>query len=115
METTPRFLQGVYACTGHGLDKFGPVGGGLVYTVPADKRAQLIYLRAGNSSAELISLVLLRDGKPMRLFPVGAKADTHVPLAVVEDLEPDTKIELQLAAGAGVTGMVVIDVGLLEI
>jgi hypothetical protein len=115
METTPRFLQGVYAFTGTGLDVTAPIGAGLVYTVPGDKRAQLIYLRAGNSSAELISLVLLRDGKPMRLFPVGAKADTHVPLAVVEDLEPDTKIELQLAAGAGVTGMVVIDVGLLEI
>ena len=115
METTPRFLQGVFAFTGHGLDHFGPVGDGLTYAVPADKRSQLIYMRAGNSSSGLIVLVLLRDGKPMRYFPVGAKADTHVSLAVVEDLEPDTKIELVIGAAAGEGGMVVVDVGLLEI
>jgi len=115
METTPRFLQGVYAFTGHGLDKFGPVGGGLVYTVPADKRAQLIYLRAGNSSGALITLVLMQDGKPMRYFPVGSHGTTHVPLAVVEDLEPDTKVELVIGALAGESGMVVVDVGLIEI
>jgi len=115
METTPRFLQGFFAFTGEGLDKLGPIGAGLVYAVPGDKRAQLIYIRAGNSSAELITLVLLRDGKPMRYFPVAAKGDTHVPLAVVEDLEPDTKIELVIGAPAGTSGMVVVDVGLLEI
>ncbi len=115
MESTPRFLQGVYAFTGQGLDHFGPVGSGLTYVVPADKRSQLIYLRAGNASSGLIVLVLLRDGTPMRYFPVGAKADTHVPLAVVEDLEPDTKLELVIGAAAGEGGMVVIDLGLLEI
>ncbi len=47
-------------------------------------RAQLIYLRAGNSCSEPIYLVLLRDGKTMRFFPIGAKASEHVPLVVVE-------------------------------
>jgi hypothetical protein len=115
METTPRFLQGIFTFAGQGLDALGPVGAGLVYTVPADKRAQLIYLRAGNSSDGLITLVLLQDGKPMRYFPVGAKGATHVPLAVVEDLEPDTKLELVIGAASGASGMVVVDVGLLEI
>ncbi len=115
METTPRFLQGVFAFAGHGLDKFGPVGPGLVYAVPADKRAQLIYLRAGNSSGALITFVLMQDGKPARYFPVGAHGSVHVPLAVVEDLEPDTKVELVIGALAGESGMVVVDVGILEI
>ena len=115
VETTPRFLQGVFAFNGHGLDKLGPVADGLTYVVPADKRAQLIYLRAGNSSAELMTLVMAADGKPVRYFPVGGKSATHVPLAVVEDLEPDTKLELMLSAPVGASGMVVIDVGLLEI
>jgi hypothetical protein len=75
----------------------------------------LIYLRAGNSSPELIALILMREGKPMRYFPVGARSDTHVPLAVVEDLEPDTKLEVFIVAPAGVAGAVVLDIGLLEI
>ena len=51
----------------------------------------------------------------MRYFPIAAKGTEHVPLAVVEDLEPDTKIELFVAAPAGASGTLVIDVGLLEI
>jgi hypothetical protein len=48
MEAVPRFLQGLFPF----------------------KRAQLIYLRAGNSSGELVYLLLTRDGKPMRSVPV---------------------------------------------
>jgi hypothetical protein len=51
----------------------------------------------------------------MRYFAVGARAGTHVPLAVVEDLCPETKLELLFGAPAGATGYVVIDVGLVEI
>ena len=43
----------------------------------------------------------MRDGKPMRIFPIGAKAAMHVPLAVVEDLMPDSKVEVFVAAPAG--------------
>ncbi len=75
MEAAPRFLQGVFAFKGSGFDKPTALDGKLAYTVPSDKRAQLIYLRAGNSSAELIYLLLMRDGKPMRYFPVGAKVE----------------------------------------
>ena len=115
METTPRFLNGVYRFDGKGLEAPYPLAEELTYTVPPDRRAQLVYLRAGNSSDALISLALMRDGKPMRLFPIGAKSAMHVPLAVVEDIFPETKIEVFVAAPQGASGHVVLDVGLMEI
>jgi hypothetical protein len=113
IESSPRFLQGIFPFTGAGYA--APKSLGLTYTVPSDKRCQAIYLRAGNSCAEMVALVLLRDGKPMRYFPVGAKGDSHVALAVVEDLEPDQKLEVMLAAPEGVAGTMVLDLGLMEI
>ncbi len=115
MDTTPRFLQGIFPFTGDGLGKSKLLGTTTSYMVPGDKRSQLIYLRAGNSSGELIVLTLLRDGKVMRLFPVGAKDAVHVSLAVVEDLMPDTKLDVCISAPSGVSGDVVLDIGLLEI
>jgi hypothetical protein len=115
MDATPRFLQGIYAFTGEGLQKPALLSADLAYTVPADKRSQLIYLRAGNSSDELIYLLLRLGGVPMRYFPVGAKASVHVSLAVTEDIFPETPLEILLGAPAGLAGVVVIDVGLLEI
>jgi len=115
IEAKPKFLNGVYAIEGAGYDKVGPISDKLVYSVPSDKRAQLIYFRAGNSSDQMIGLVLMRDGQPMRYFPIGAKGAEHVPLAVVEDLEPDTKLEVFICAPGGTQGSVIIDVGLLEI
>ena len=115
METTPRFLNGVYAFQGKGLGAPALLDAGLTYTVPGDRRAQLIYLRAGNSSDALVNIVLMRAGKPMRMFPIGAKDAMHVPLAVVEDIFPETVLELHLAAPQGVAGEVVVDLGLMEI
>jgi hypothetical protein len=115
IDSIPRFLNGAYAFTGGGYDAPKLLDPSLVYTVPADKRAQLIYLRAGNSSPELVFIGLMQDGKPVRLFPIGAKAAMHVPLAVVEDLQPDTKIEVYIGALAGESGWVVLDLGLIEI
>jgi assimilatory nitrate reductase catalytic subunit len=115
MDTAPRFLNGIYAFTGAGLDKPMSLDSKLTYMVPGDKRSQLIYLRGGNSSTDLITLVLMRDGKPMRYFPIGAKSSVHVPLAVVEDLFPETKLDVYLAAPEGVTGFAVIDIGLMEV
>ena len=114
IESRPQFIQGVVAFTGAGYDTPAPLAG-LDYVVPSDKRAQTIYFRAGNSSADMVAVVLLRDGKPMRYFPLGAKSAAHVPLSVVEDLEPDQKLEFLLAAPMGVTGTLILDVGLLEI
>jgi hypothetical protein len=115
MEAIPRFLNGVYSFEGNGYERAVPVSGELTYVVPADRRAQLIYFRAGNSSEELIYVVLMRDGKPMRYFPLGAKSSEHVSLAVVEDLFPETRLDVLLAAPVAVRGSLVIDIGLLEI
>src|SRR5580700_9561693 len=114
MLETPKFIQGVYSFKGVGLE--APVVlTDAHYTVPSDKRAQLTYLRAGNSTPELIYLVLHRDGKAMRYFPIGAKAGVHVPLVIVEDLHPETRLELLVGAPEGVHGSVVVDIGLVEI
>jgi len=114
MEPKPRFIHGVYGFEGKGLEAPFLLDARAVYTVPRDKRAQLIYLR-GNSSDEMIYLTLVRDGKAMRYFPIGAKAGMHVPLAVVEDLFPESKLEVFIAAPKGTSGAVVIDFGIIEV
>ena len=81
MKSTPRFLQGVYPITGEGLAKPGPIDPALRYTVPDGLSAQALYFRGGNSTGELVYVLLVRDGEPMRWFPIGAKGDVHVPAA----------------------------------
>lgn len=109
----PHHLQGVFPFEGRGLEAPDPLP--LSWTVPPGRRGQLIYFRAGNSADALINLTLTRDGAPMRLFPVGARAAIHVPLAVVEDILPGTRLEVTVAAPPGERGHVVVDVGLLEL
>ncbi len=109
----PTFLQGVFGFTGSGYG--GPQTVDVHYKVPGAKRAQLIYFRGGNSAAEMVNVALLRDGKVMRYFPIGAQGAVHVPLAVVEDLEPDQVVTVTVAAPPGVAGTLVLDVGLIEI
>jgi len=115
MSSTFRFLQGVHAFAGSGLEKPSPLDAALTYVVPDGARAQVLYFRGGNSSGELVVAVLLRDGVPMRYFPMGARSDVHVPLRVVEDVESGETLELQLAAPEGVDGSVVVDLGLVEV
>ena len=115
METTPKFLNGVFSFTGSGLAHSVVLTPPLAYKVSSDKRSQMIYLRAGNSSAEMIAVHLVRGGKPFRSFPLGAKASIHVSLAVVEDLQPDSTLDVLVAAPAGVSGEVVLDIGFMEI
>jgi hypothetical protein len=112
MTPTARFMQGVFSFEGKGLD--APHALDVRYAVPADKRSQLIYMRGGNSADALIYLVLTRNDKPMRYFPIGAKASVHVPLAVVEDIFPESKLGVWVAAPKGTAGTVVIDFGILE-
>jgi len=113
--STPRFLQGAFEFEGNGLDKPALLDDSLRYVVPAGAVTQPVYFRGGNSADEMVSVVLFRDGKPMRYFPIAARGATHVALRVVEDLLGDTVLELFLAAPAGCTGTVVVDLGLVEI
>jgi hypothetical protein len=109
------FIQGLFAFTGRGLDSPSSFETPALYLVPKDKRAQTVYFRAGNSSGELIYLILMRNGKTMRYFPVGAKGSMHVPLAVLEDLSPASAVEVRIGAPQGAAGTVVLDVGFMEI
>jgi hypothetical protein len=111
----PVFIQGIFAFEGHGFDNPVSFPSAVTYTVPAEKRAQIVYFRAGNSAAEMICLVLTRGGKAMRYFPVGAKSSIHVALAVLEDLSPGSVIEVLVAAPQGVRAAAVVDVGFTEI
>jgi len=115
MEETPRFIQGVYSFKGKGLAQVSPFRSPVTYKVPFDKRAQLIYLRAGNSTPELIYIALLRGKAAFRYFPIGAKSAIHVQLAIVEDIDPESELELAVGAPEGLEGQVMIDLGLLEI
>jgi hypothetical protein len=51
----------------------------------------------------------------MRYFPIGAKGAVHVPLAIVEDIEPEAKLELLVGAPEGAAGSVLLDLGLVEV
>jgi hypothetical protein len=110
-----KFVQGMFAFTGRGLETPVSLEPKAVYQVPPDKRAQLVYCRVGNPTPEFLYLVLRRDGKPMRLFPCGGKSGIHVPLAIIDDIAPDSVIELVIAAPEGLTAKVMIDMGFVEI
>jgi hypothetical protein len=111
----PRFLQGPYDFEGNGLDKPLLIDDSLRYVVPAGAISQPVYFRGGNSTDEMITVVLFRDGRPMRYFPIAAKGATHVALRVVEDLLADTVLELYVSAPAGCVGTVIVDLGLVEV
>jgi hypothetical protein len=111
----PRFMQGIFDFTGKGLETPYLLDSTLSYVVPPGAAAEAVYFRGGNSTDEMISVVLFRDGKPMRYFPIGAKGSTHVSLRILEDLLADTVIEIFIAAPKGVSGTAVIDLGLVEI
>jgi len=115
MLETPKFIQGVFAYEGRGLAESAPLGPSARYKVSFDKRGQLIYLRAGNSIDAMIYLALFKSGKAIRFFPIGAKGAIHVQLAIVEDLDPESELELRVGAPEGAAGVVLVDLGLLEI
>lgn len=115
MDAEPRFLQGVFPYQGGGYDKPLPIGDGVSYIAPPGSYVQPVYLRAGNSGNKLIYLLLLLDGEPLRYFPIGASSSSHVSLRIVQNILPDSHLELMLAAPEDAEGTVVIDFGIMEI
>jgi hypothetical protein len=113
--STARFLQGAFEFVGAGYDKPVPLDDATRYVVPAGATTQPVYFRGGNSTKQMVTVVLFRDGAPMRYFPIAAKGATHVALRVVEDLLGDTALELYIAAPDGVKGTVIVDLGLVEV
>ncbi len=113
-QAMPLFLQGVYPFMGRGVFELAPLHDELSYTVPIGKMAQVLYFRAGNLSDDLLYLTLGANGQPVRYFPVGPKSDFHVPLVIVEDYPAGTRLEVCIAAPRGLSGSVVVDVGIIE-
>src|SRR5260370_35189532 len=109
MQSSPRFMQGVFAFEGKGIESPFPLSPALSYTVPAGTTTQTVYFRGGNTTGELIYVLLVRDGTPMRYFPIGAKNHVHGPLRVVGDLDGGTGIGLFLPAPEGGAGAVGVD------
>ncbi len=60
-----------------------------------------------------MNVILLKDGKVMRYFPISAGGAMHVPLSIVDELEPGTEITVA-AAGEG-SGTLILDIGVLEV
>lgn len=49
----------------------------------------------------------------MRYVPVAAGSAVHVPLSIVDELQPDTEISVSVAAEG--SGTLILDVGILEV
>jgi assimilatory nitrate reductase catalytic subunit len=111
----PVFLQGAFPFAGRGFFTPKTLNDALVYEVPPQCTAEVVYFRAGNLSDDLVYLTLMADGKPIRYFPVGPKGDFHVPLVIVESQPSGTKLEVGFAAPRSLTGSIVVDVGIVEI
>lgn len=111
----PKFLQGVFPFAGRGVFDIAPVNDAVRYVVPSQRTLEIIYFRAGNLSDDLVYFALCANDIPVRYFPIGPKSDLHVPLAIVESWASGTRIDICMAAPRGLTGTVVIDVGLVEL
>ena len=114
-QAAPHFLQGVFPFIGRGLFDLAPLNDDLSYTVPAGKTVHVVYVRGGNYSDDLLYLALSANGSATRYFPIGPKADFHVPLAIVEEHPAGTRLDVCLAAPRGLPGTVIVDVGLIEV
>ena len=60
-------------------------------------------------------LEILANGRPLRYFPLGKSEATHISLAIVESHPAGTRLSLQISAPRGEEGLVIVDVGLLEL
>jgi assimilatory nitrate reductase catalytic subunit len=112
--STPRFLQGVFPFVGRGIYESEAVEHDLEYVVPDGHRARVLYVRLGNHALGLIYLTLTANGSPIRYFPVGPQGALHIPLAIQEAHPAGTKLTFSLAAERGVSGTLILDVGIEE-
>ena len=66
----------------------------------------------GEHHGGMINVTVLRDGQAMRYVSVAAGGTIHVPLAIVDELQPGTGITIVAAEG---WGKLILDVGFLEV
>jgi hypothetical protein len=105
-------MGGVFAFEGRGLHEPFPVDGGLRYTVPGGSVARAVRFHVVNRSDDMVCVVLVRDGSPMRYFPVAAQQEAEIPARAVEDLSGGSTLEVQVAAPKGRAGSLTVDLGL---
>jgi assimilatory nitrate reductase catalytic subunit len=108
---TTVLLQTINALEGEGLDF--PQNLGLSYTVSQGCTAEVQYVRAGNTAEGMANIMLLKDGKVMRYFPISAGGSIHVPLAIVDELQPGTEVSVTAACEG--SGTLILDIGILEV
>ena len=111
MAYTTVLLQTIAQIDGEGLNS--PESLDLTYTVPQGCSAGVQYVRAGSTISGMTNITLLKNNKVMRYIPVAAGGVIHVPLAIVEDLQTGTEIEV-VAAAEG-SGTLILDIGILEV
>jgi assimilatory nitrate reductase catalytic subunit len=104
-------LQTIIDIEGEGIDSLQDLN--LTYSVSQGCTAGVQYVRAGNTTDGMINVAVLKDGKAMRYVPVAAEGTIHVPLAIVNELQPGTAISIVAAAEA--SGKLILDVGILEV
>jgi hypothetical protein len=67
----------------------------------------------GEHHGGMTNVTVLRDVQAMRYVSVAAGGAIHVPLAIVDELQPGT--EITIAAAAEGWGKLILDVGFLEV
>ncbi|CAA9443935.1 MAG: hypothetical protein AVDCRST_MAG28-792 [uncultured Rubrobacteraceae bacterium] len=111
MAYTTVLLQTITEIQGEGLNSPTPLN--LYYTVPQGCTAGVQYVRAGSTVGGMLNITLLQNGKVMRYIPVAAGSATHVPLAIVDELQPGTEVSVAVAAEG--SGTLILDIGVLEV
>ncbi|MBA4115870.1 MAG: molybdopterin oxidoreductase [Rubrobacter sp.] len=111
MAYTTVLLQTITEVEGEGLNSPTPLN--LSYTVPQGCTAGVQYVRAGSTVTGMLNITLLQNGKVMRYIPVAAGSATHVPLSIVDELQPGTEVSVAVAAEG--SGTLILDIGVLEV
>ncbi len=92
---TPKFLQGVYRFEGRGLENpvsFDPKG--RVRSSPRQAGTAILFPRGQFLARDDLS-GLMRNDKPMRYCPLGAKGALDVGFHVIEETAPGTVLEVR--------------------
>ncbi len=61
----------------------------------------------------MLNTTLLQNGKVARYIPGAAGSATHVPLSIVDELQPGTEVSVTAAAEG--SGTLILDIGVLEV
>ena len=113
--SSTRFLQGIFDFEGRGLHEPFLLDRRLSYTVPAGNEAQFVYFRGGNSSSELVCAIVMRDASRCATSRSARPGRQRTSRCASSRTCSPRRRSMHLAAPAGASGQIVIDVGLVEI